>query len=217
MPITKIKFQCFLIIGQSTKTREKSKQIAQTLGIDLKKVSPDISIIKAQKNTVSISDIRSIKSTIFQKPLLEKLKVTIIEDAHLMSHEAQNALLKLLEEPPTHALIILESQNKEGILKTIQSRVINMNLPKLRSGLSQKPPEPYSPKEAIMKISEIEDPEEWLDEEIIKMYNSLKKGKQNPQILETLEAAIESKKMLKSNVYPKFVIMDFFLKTANLK
>ncbi len=49
-------------------------------------------------------------------------RVVIIEDAHLLTTEAQNALLKTLEEPPTGTLIIMTANNEQALLPTIRSR-----------------------------------------------------------------------------------------------
>ena len=54
-----------------------------------------------------------------------------IDDADLMNESAQNALLKVLEEPPKYASIILISDNKERLLGTIKSRVIEINFNQL--------------------------------------------------------------------------------------
>ena len=62
-------------------------------------------------------------SNISIKPVENDRKVVIIDDADKMNINAQNALLKILEEPPSYAIIILIVANKEKILKTILSRV----------------------------------------------------------------------------------------------
>ena len=59
------------------------------------------------------------------KPSLKR-KVFIIDDADTMNEQAQNALLKILEEPPKYATIILVTSNKEKLLNTIKSRVIDI-------------------------------------------------------------------------------------------
>ncbi|MBX4201899.1 AAA family ATPase [Candidatus Saccharibacteria bacterium] len=55
-------------------------------------------------------------------------RVAIIENAHFLSTEAQNALLKLLEEPPLNSMIILTAYNDESLLPTVTSRTQNINI-----------------------------------------------------------------------------------------
>ena len=74
------------------------------------------------QNSIGINDIKSIHQKIFLKPINSESKVIIIDDAHLLTIEAQNALLKVLEEPPDHTIIILSADKKDVFLPTIISR-----------------------------------------------------------------------------------------------
>ena len=62
------------------------------------------------------------------KPYSSKYKIYIIADADLMTVQAQNALLKTLEEPPQYAVIMLLTENAEVLLPTIRSRCVMMKL-----------------------------------------------------------------------------------------
>ncbi len=70
-----------------------------------------------------IDDVRSLKETIKLAPTSAKKKVYIIDEVHMLSNEAFNALLKTLEEPPAHALFILATTELQKIPATILSRV----------------------------------------------------------------------------------------------
>lgn len=70
-----------------------------------------------------IDEIRNIKEHIGFKPLQGKYKVFIIDEAQMLTKEAWNALLKLLEEPPRHTIFIFATTEPEKILPTILSRV----------------------------------------------------------------------------------------------
>jgi len=70
-----------------------------------------------------IEDIRNIQEHIGFRPIQGKYKVFIIDEAHSLTEEASNALLKTLEEPPSHAIFILATTEPERILPTIHSRV----------------------------------------------------------------------------------------------
>ena len=107
-------FQSYLIVGPSNQRRIQTEILAKSLEIDLKKVSPDIFIIAPQNQSISINQVRDLKRHIFEKPVSSKYKFVIIEDAQKLTHEAQNALLKILEEPPESAIIVLEAKNEQA-------------------------------------------------------------------------------------------------------
>jgi DNA polymerase-3 subunit delta' len=71
---------------------------------------------------ISIDDIRDIEDTLFLKPFEARRRVVIVVDAESMTHQAQNAFLKLLEEPPADTTIILTSSQPERLFPTIRSR-----------------------------------------------------------------------------------------------
>jgi DNA polymerase-3 subunit gamma/tau len=70
-----------------------------------------------------IDEIRNLKEHIGFKPMQGKFKVFIIDEAHMLTEPAWNALLKTLEEPPKHAIFILVTTEPEKIPLTILSRV----------------------------------------------------------------------------------------------
>jgi DNA polymerase-3 subunit gamma/tau len=70
-----------------------------------------------------IEDIRNLQEHIGFRPIQGKYKVFIIDEAHSLTEEASNALLKTLEEPPFHAIFILATTEPDRILPTIHSRV----------------------------------------------------------------------------------------------
>lgn len=77
--------------------------------------------------TISVDDIRrQVIETIETKPIGCDKKVYVIPHAELMTPNAQNALLKTLEEPPEYARIVLITTNKEMLLETIRSRCITL-------------------------------------------------------------------------------------------
>ena len=82
----------------------------------------DIVEIDAASNR-GIDEIRELKEAIRSTPLALKYKVYIIDEAHQLTKEAFNALLKTLEEPPAHALFILATTSADKMPATILSRV----------------------------------------------------------------------------------------------
>lgn len=81
----------------------------------------DLYEIDAASNR-GIDDIRAIKDAVNTLPFDSKYKVYIIDEAHMLTREAWNALLKTLEEPPAHVIFILATTEIEKIPDTIMSR-----------------------------------------------------------------------------------------------
>lgn len=81
----------------------------------------DILEIDAASNN-SVNDIRELRDTIIYAPSLTKYKVYIIDEVHMLSSGAFNALLKTLEEPPAHAIFVLATTEPDKLPDTILSR-----------------------------------------------------------------------------------------------
>ncbi len=79
-------------------------------------------INKEKSETIKIDEIREMQEKILEKPITSLKKVYIINNSENMTKEAQNCLLKTLEEPPEFATIILVLNNENNILITIKSR-----------------------------------------------------------------------------------------------
>jgi hypothetical protein len=77
----------------------------------------------AGTDSVGIDAVREIKNFLWQKPNVSKKRALIIDDAELLTTEAQNALLKVTEEPPVSSLLILVTSDIESMMGTIQSRL----------------------------------------------------------------------------------------------
>lgn len=77
-----------------------------------------------------IDDIRELREAVKLSPALAKKKVYIIDEAHMLTTEASNALLKTLEEPPSHVVFILATTNPEKLISTIRSRATTINFTK---------------------------------------------------------------------------------------
>jgi DNA polymerase III delta prime subunit len=87
-------------------------------------------VVRPDKGSVSIEQVRELTNFFRLKvPGPEAIKrVAVLEDADTMGHEAQNALLKLLEEPPHDSVLVLTSSRPEHLLATIRSRVQTLQL-----------------------------------------------------------------------------------------
>ena len=96
---------------------------------------PDIIYVSHEKpNVISVDDIRSqLNNDIVIKPYSSRYKIYIVEDAEKMNPQAQNALLKTIEEPPFYGIILLLTTNADIFLQTISSRCIILNLKSVKN------------------------------------------------------------------------------------
>lgn len=101
---------------------------------------PDIIKVTHEKPaTISVDDIREqVNQDIVIRPYSSRYKIYIIPEADMMSVQAQNALLKTIEEPPEYAVLILLTENAETLLPTIRSRCVMLKLRNIRDKLVKK-------------------------------------------------------------------------------
>ncbi len=100
---------------------------------------PDIKIIAPEdkKKNIAVSQIRELREEAYIKPHSAEKRVYIIDCAETMNPQSQNALLKILEEPPKTVMFILLTPNKSALLDTIVSRCVLLSLsaPEISVGL----------------------------------------------------------------------------------
>lgn len=101
---------------------------------------PDIiRLVHEKPNTISVEDIRTqINQDIAIKPYQGPYKVYLINEGEKMTVQAQNALLKTLEEPPEYGVIIILTNSMEALLPTIQSRCVVLNMRPVQDSLVKK-------------------------------------------------------------------------------
>lgn len=80
-----------------------------------------------EENSIKIDTIREMQKKIQELPIVSTRKVYIIDDFEYVTREAQNCLLKTIEEPPEFVTIILITANESKILNTIKSRCLKIN------------------------------------------------------------------------------------------
>lgn len=93
--------------------------------------NPNVTIIDEQENSIKTEQIKSLTTSIYEKPINGDKKIYIINNSENMTKEAQNSILKTLEEPPQYATIILITSNENLMLNTIKSRCITISFEKL--------------------------------------------------------------------------------------
>ncbi len=116
--------QTFLIISKN-KDREKIyiNDMRKKQNID-----PLDCVFLSTEKTFGIENVRDLQKTIFLKPLKSKEKIVVVEDFQTATIEAQNAMLKILEEPPNNTIIILTSQSIRFVIPTVLSRTTLVHL-----------------------------------------------------------------------------------------
>lgn len=95
--------------------------------------NPDFQLINSENDKIKIEQIREMQRKIAEKPIISHHKVYIIDSADRMTPEAQNCLLKTLEEPPKYIVIILICSNENNLLSTIKSRCTRLHFDKIEN------------------------------------------------------------------------------------
>ncbi len=122
----------FLIVSKNTNQLDQQLQnLYEKFGVrplDItvleKRSEPGKTAVKSPSisKSIGIEDIRTFQEKIFLTPITSETKAMVIKNAELLTLEAQNALLKVLEEPPQHTIIVLVTTHKNQLLPTILSR-----------------------------------------------------------------------------------------------
>lgn len=116
-------------IGKMTVAKHLAAKI---LGLEPSKIDSYayFLLIQPEKQSVTIESIREVGRFLQRKTIGERIlrRAVIVENAHLMTLEAQNAFLKSLEEPPLDTVLILTASQPQFLLPTITSRVQNLSV-----------------------------------------------------------------------------------------
>lgn len=101
---------------------------------------PDIIRVTHEKpNSIGVEDIRSqVNNDIVIKPYSSPYKIYIINEGEKMTVQAQNALLKTLEEPPAYGVILILTTNAQALLPTIVSRCVVLNMKPVRDDIVRR-------------------------------------------------------------------------------
>lgn len=99
----------------------------------LKNSHPDILHIRRSGASIKVNEIRALKQDAHLRPNDGARKVYLIHEADSMTQEAQDALLKILEEPPAFTVFLLLCYNEKNMLETVRSRCVRLTLSPLDS------------------------------------------------------------------------------------
>ncbi len=148
----------------------------------------DFLCIEPDGKSIKIEQIRTMQEKVYEKPIHGERKVYILNDAEKMTQEAQNCLLKTLEEPPAYAVIILITSNEAALLLTIKSRCLKIPFEKISN-------------EELKKYL-LEKGEQNISEELLQLYDgSIGKALNLKEKKEEYEGVIDLVKGIESSDY----------------
>jgi DNA polymerase III delta prime subunit len=132
----------FLIAGGNYDQRVgESEKILRAAELALGENNPDIIRLAPEKDSLGVEEIRRLQGIISRKPFSSPMQAALILQAEKLTVEAQNALLKILEEPPEQTIIVLTAPDESLLLPTVVSRCQLVFLSGLRN-LSVLTPSP---------------------------------------------------------------------------
>jgi len=194
--------------------------------------NPDFLFVE-EKDSIKIEQIREIQKELNLKPAFSLAKVVLLSEAEKITLPAQHSLLKILEEPPGNAVIILVTQNKKMLLPTIISRcqIIRLKQSVLRKEDSNFEEQSKflknvllsSPGKRLMLIENFQGREEAVDfcqKQLIFLRDLLraqifsgeeKSSLKKSQILRLLKSFQKGINFLKANVNPKLLVENLLL------
>lgn len=185
----------------------------------------DQHIVAPIENTFGIEVVRNMQKTAFLAPVQGMQKAIILTNAQLLTTEAQNALLKLLEEPPLHTYIILSAATNAHFLPTVRSRCREIVLPEESSIISEKEREAVQQQLTLMQqgiagklalaeqiAADKENLSTWFVQSILLLREELLKNPKNTNVLQLITAIQNAYKDFQTtNVSPRMILEHYFL------
>lgn len=114
--------------GKSMVAKTLGRIILNPENPDTKERDVDLKEIRLKGKSIGVDEVREIVTEASYRPFIGDKKVIIIYDGDKMTIQAQNALLKTIEEPPNGVFFIILSESKDALLPTIRSRCQNLRL-----------------------------------------------------------------------------------------
>ncbi|HUQ85432.1 MAG TPA: AAA family ATPase [Candidatus Limnocylindrales bacterium] len=183
--------------------------------------------LSKNQNSIGIDEIKNLQVKIFLKPIKSEKKAIIIDDAESLTIEAQNALLKALEEPPQHTIMILSTNNIDALLPTILSRCQIVKISNTPSALTEQEKKEIETFLSMLPNTKIGDRLKLAEElgkdkdkaieritkiVLVLRENMLKKGTEADIEVSQIKSLQELLILLKhTNVNPRFAIEDTLL------
>lgn len=204
-----------IICSNKEQINLKIGEICEYLGHQISPNNPDIFII-SENSGWTIELVRLTKNFLSQKPFNHQNKIIIINDAHNLNIESQNALLKTLEEPGDNNYLIITTSKPSKILPTIISRCHLIKLANNSKNILQtKPIEITSDIKKNLSNSEIisKNKDQVLPflEDQLQIYKKIILQNPNKHDSQTIQKIIKAISMINANVDPKSALDFIFL------
>ena len=122
-------------VGKTTMAKDFAQLLTDGSAADIIYVTNEHYGVESKSDIVAVDTIRAAAADMYMKPYFADKRVFIISSAEKMNVQAQNALLKIFEEPPAYCVIILVTQNDNMLLQTIRSRAVTVRFGALDDGL----------------------------------------------------------------------------------
>lgn len=215
--------QSILLIGKSQERR--NEYIASFC--TKQKISPfDKQLLEPQTASFGIEDIRTMQKTAYLAPSHGLEKCIILNNAQLLTPEAQNALLKILEEPPAHTTFILSATTDATMLPTIVSRCRIQKIERAAQGLDDD-----RKNKILSQLNKIEkgsiadrltlaedlaaDKDKlalWFEETTVLARQQMLDNPDDIQIVKAIERLLQAYKIFQTtNVSPRMILEHFLL------
>jgi DNA polymerase III delta prime subunit len=191
---------------------QEIETICQKLGHIFNNNNPDLLTID-QETGFGIDVIRSLKKFLSKKPFCHESKIIVIQNSHNLATEAQNALLKILEEPGDNNYLIITTSKISALLPTIISRcqTIKLNSKKVNSSTEILSISGDTSKDLLLAQNFNKEDILSVLEEQLEIYQTALLKNPNQKNGKTIEKIIKSIQMINSNVDPKSALDYFFI------
>jgi len=206
-------FPSTLLISKSNLTLKKHIELfCQNLNNLLTPNNPDILIIG--QNSWTINDVRQLKKFFSQKPLSHQNKIGLIFSADQMAPPAQNALLKILEEPGPNHYLVLTTKKPQALLPTILSRCQQIHLSSKKNVVTSAIPKNQNLAQNLKTASKLSLDKDailsLLSQELNYQQQTLIKNP-SPLISKNIKHLIHSLDMIRHNVDPRCALDSYLL------
>ena len=109
-------------LEQAPEREQKARETtAEPTGLNLR-LHPDLMLVRPWPQSIKIEQVRQLVGEVLSGPFESKARGFVVDEAHMMTEQAQNALLKSLEEPPPTSYVVLATAAPQALLPTIRSR-----------------------------------------------------------------------------------------------
>lgn len=140
-------------VGKNTMALAFADALTSGSAVDVTVVTNELYDTQSKSDAVSVKAVRGAAADMYKKPYAADRRVFIFPEAEKMTPQAQNALLKVFEEPPSYCVIILVTQNDQMLLRTIRSRAVTVRFFELSdSDVASKMP-PHERQDIIVRLA----------------------------------------------------------------